>query len=400
MLEVTYLRLRGLFPESADAAQRLRAYVDQIQPGLISVDLQGFAERSSAVSLQLQEHVVEARWAYESSLQLVRSSPTSCLTGETAGKLALLEALDGNNELANSRIAQAQSLTPPSAWGQATSQRSVLLAQAYIALSNLDLPTLRMVLDKLPAAPDTDEFWAVHAFVLAIFQALDGTPQTARQLISGLFDTRRYSLSAMTRRMLAGASLIIDIYDPEAADATDAHAAGHAVLKAFKLILRNRHDAAITLLDSQQSRKEVLRWENLRFYLRLAASNPEGPSEEVAQLINKHHHQSGVLLDLALLSMVAGWSNIAKLMELSPEEHARLDSLRHLIPEQLQLRPQLTPREKELLQMLRAGLSRKEIAVRSFRTENTIKSHQRSLYRKLEAKDARSAVENARRWRI
>lgn len=144
----------------------------------------------------------------------------------------------------------------------------------------------------------------------------------------------------------------------------------------------------------------MLRWENFRFYLRLAASSPEGPNEKLLLQINSHHRKTGILLDIALLSMVSGWSDIAKLMDLTVEEHIRLDGIGHFIPKNLRFRPHLTPREKELLRLLRTGLSRKEIASHSFRSENTIKSHQKNLYRKLEAKDAQSALENARRWKL
>jgi LuxR family maltose regulon positive regulatory protein len=57
---------------------------------------------------------------------------------------------------------------------------------------------------------------------------------------------------------------------------------------------------------------------------------------------------------------------------------------------------QLTPKEQQLLGLLATVLSRQEIARQLYVSLNTVKSHQRSLYRKLGADDRHGAVQRAR----
>ena len=54
--------------------------------------------------------------------------------------------------------------------------------------------------------------------------------------------------------------------------------------------------------------------------------------------------------------------------------------------------PSLTQGELQVLQGLGRGESRRQIAENLFRSVNTIKTHQRSLYRKLEVTSAIDAV--------
>jgi LuxR family maltose regulon positive regulatory protein len=56
----------------------------------------------------------------------------------------------------------------------------------------------------------------------------------------------------------------------------------------------------------------------------------------------------------------------------------------------------LTPKEFEVLGLLATRLSRREIAERLFVSINTVKTHQRSLYRKLDADDRSTALARAR----
>ena len=53
----------------------------------------------------------------------------------------------------------------------------------------------------------------------------------------------------------------------------------------------------------------------------------------------------------------------------------------------------ITPRELEILELIAAGLSTKEIAERVFVSENTVKTHSRRLFDKLGAKRRTQAVQ-------
>jgi NarL family two-component system response regulator LiaR len=56
----------------------------------------------------------------------------------------------------------------------------------------------------------------------------------------------------------------------------------------------------------------------------------------------------------------------------------------------------VTPRELEILELIAAGLSNKEIAARVFVSENTVKTHSRRLFDKLGARRRTQAVQLAK----
>lgn len=56
----------------------------------------------------------------------------------------------------------------------------------------------------------------------------------------------------------------------------------------------------------------------------------------------------------------------------------------------------ITPRELEILEAIAAGLSTREIAARLFVSENTVKTHSRRLFEKLNARRRTQAVQIAK----
>jgi LuxR family maltose regulon positive regulatory protein len=76
---------------------------------------------------------------------------------------------------------------------------------------------------------------------------------------------------------------------------------------------------------------------------------------------------------------------------------ARADVVATKSPTNVALTAQLTPKEQQLLGLLATVLSRQEIAHQLHVSLNTVKTQQRSLYRKLGADDRHSAVERARK---
>lgn len=68
--------------------------------------------------------------------------------------------------------------------------------------------------------------------------------------------------------------------------------------------------------------------------------------------------------------------------------------------EQRQAQLGLTAREIDMLEQMAAGLSNREIAARSFVSENTVKTHLSRIYEKLDARRRTQAVQRAREWRL
>jgi ATP/maltotriose-dependent transcriptional regulator MalT len=60
----------------------------------------------------------------------------------------------------------------------------------------------------------------------------------------------------------------------------------------------------------------------------------------------------------------------------------------------------ITPRELEILELIAAGLSNKEIAARVFVSENTVKTHSSRVFDKLGAQRRTQAVQRGRELRL
>ena len=60
----------------------------------------------------------------------------------------------------------------------------------------------------------------------------------------------------------------------------------------------------------------------------------------------------------------------------------------------------ITPRELEILELIAAGLSTREIAARVFVSENTVKTHTSRVFDKLGARRRTQAAQRAREWRL
>src|SRR5690606_37378529 len=105
----------------------------------------------------------------------------------------------------------------------------------------------------------------------------------------------------------------------------------------------------------------------------------------------------GELADLAYLHPF-GWTPVfRRLGMMDDDEAARVAAVTNPAGVRENV-PVLTPREREVLRMLREGLTRRQMATSTYRSENTIKGQLRSLYGKLGATTAGEALEAARHF--
>lgn len=396
MLEMFHLRINGHYTEAGAAALRLRQMnmrEDGSEP--INSSLLAFSIRQAGISLQLAGNDIAARQAYEAAYQEAKKSDIDILKADIAGRLSLLNALVGNTEAAHYWLADHQHTMESVSWGRKTIAHAALLAEAYLRLIQLDFTAAQELLATMPLALDNNEFWAANAYLVAMVRIQTGVPESARSVLETLRAERRFSAaSPMSARLIDEALFFATAFDPRLS-ADETHYA-NGVLQAFHLLLRGKPDAALGELHKQLATQGPGRWSNLASYCDVAARNPGTPGIETMQRVNQLFKNSRNIAEVSLLMRIPGWSNIAPLLELTAEERTRLSTVSASFQALTFARPALTPREREILSQLRAGLSRRQIADAGYRSENTVKAQLRGLYRKLAATTLEQALDRAR----
>lgn len=398
MLEMFHLRLGGFFGEAGVAAQRLRmALRHAVETHRIRPTLAAFAELQAGISLQLAGRETEARQAYEMAYHWAQTTGTEFLLADAAGKLSLLNALEGDRVAAYHWLEQHGAAIGKIGWGRKTISHAATMANGYLAVVRLDFEAVEGILDTMPQVPDNDEFWAVHAYLIAMQRIHAKIPEAARRVIYSLREERAYSAaSPMAERLLDEALLIAAIFEGGSGADDLASTYGDSVMLAYVHLCGGQPDAALAELQKMQEGSGVRRRGNLATFCDIAARNPGVPTSESVQRVSRLYKDSGNLAEMSLLMRVPGWFQVLEQLELEPGEIERLIPAEAVAPEPLLRRLVLTPREQEILGQLRSGMTRRQIAETGFRSENTVKTQIRSLYRKLEVSDLDQALERAR----
>lgn len=395
LLEITHLRLAGLYEESANAAMRLRAAahtannIRRINPKLIST-----VELQSGISLELQGRDVEAKWAYTAAYRAAQETGNHFQLADATGRLALICVKQNDNQTAQRWLEEHQESADLVDWGQSMVGRGAALTRAHIALTALDTEQFYRELASLPAETDSDEFWAVHTLLLAVQAILKGQITDFKRLLSRLYEERIYAFSDMSAELMEQSRQLL-VLTGHLEEIDPAHEHGAAEFRALMALRTGQPDRALFLLELAKSKPLSQRYSSLHVYLEMAARRIQGPSEQDLIEIKAFHAAQGRLLDLVLLSTIPSWSNVLDSLGLDAVSISRVRQIQQAFPTP-DVVPELTERESELLQLLREGLSRRQIATNTFRSENTIKTQLRGLYRKLGAADGIEALERAR----
>ena len=395
LLEVTYLRLAGLYGHSAAAALQLRTATRAANTTRrISPKLVALVEHHCGMSLELEGHDINAKWAYSCALQAAAESGSHFQLADATGRLALLSARQGDHAGARQWLAKHEESIGHVDWGQAMVGRAAALTRASLCLADLDVPGFQAELAKLPAETDSDEFWAMHTLLLAFNAALTGTAHEFGQLLQRLADERVYAQADLSAELVEQSRQLLDLAGCSA-DAAPEPEHRAAELRALAALRAGQPDRALFLLECSTNKPLAQRCVGLYNYLCMAARQPQGPSADQLELLRQLHASSGQLLDLALLSTVPGWNMVARQLDLDAEALRRIALIQQALPLPEAL-PELTARELEMLRLLRQGLGRRQIAEKTYRSENTIKTQLRGLYRKLGAADGAEALDRAR----
>ncbi|WP_313823132.1 LuxR C-terminal-related transcriptional regulator [Citricoccus sp.] len=402
-IEVAYLRRAGLFTESADSAVRLNVALSaalsaalpsrQIRPVMAA-----FVGLQAGISLHLADRLAEAKSAYEKAFLWSLRSSAEPLIAEVAGKLALLSIHQGNTDRARFWVAKVERPLATVRWARNVAAFAADVASAHLALTELDLETARLVLDQLPADLDTDEFWASHAALLVRAASAEGRGADAARWVLGWRLERPAAVqSPLADRILSEAfhAARIGTGDLTVVPGWD-RSQELADLEALRCLLKGDPDSALRALRTPERTGQRNR--TLSALLGLLARTrvtPATVTESVVRQMASIHHRGGALVDLSAFHAL-GWTPVFRRAGLVDD--AGLVRLERLTRPALVERevPALTSREREVLQSLQEGMTRREIAESTYRSENTIKGQIRSLYAKLGASSAAEAVEQAR----
>ncbi|PRB70279.1 LuxR C-terminal-related transcriptional regulator [Arthrobacter sp. MYb213] len=400
LLEVVYLRSRGMYVEAGAAAIRMHDVLrlainsDQTNPILVAM-----AQLQTGITLLVAGEQVAARQALEMSFAAASALDHPFLLANSAGKIAMLNVLEGDFAAAKLFLIRHDRAIARTTWGRPMLARAAELSRSYLSLTELDLDTSRQELRNIPEKPDADEFWAVHAYLLAMHKTQDGLPEAAGRLISTIRQQRHNAAQApLSRKLLDDAAYVASMlertYLPPAVDPNNVD----PVLVALRYLRDGQPDSALAVLQMPRSVTEIRSHGNLGAYLKLIAQNPDLPISKLQEQISRMHHDSGSLSELSMLMLIPGWGEVAEIIKLDQSSKVILQDVKEDSGAPTHRRPSLTPREREILAQLRSGMSRREIAEETFRSENTVKAQMRSLYRKLESNDLEQMLEQARLW--
>ncbi len=399
--ELAHCRLAGHYAEAAEAAQRVRATVDAAMDGQrVRPAVAGFADLQAGIALHLADRQVEAKAAYEAAYFWGRSGEVDFVKADAAGKLALLSAHRGNLCQARHWLEKVDEPIASLRWGRPMVARAAMLARIHVATAELEYERARELLAELPFEPDADEFWSAHASAIAYALVLDGRMGEAIRRIAEWRQQRPYACRApLADRLLSEVSSLALVASGRvrAVPEWDQNPM-LANLEAVRCLRQQDFDGALRAL--QVPERTSMRHRSLAEMAEVIAraqATPDTADESVLHQLPAIHRQGGELADLAYFHPF-GWTPVfVRLGMIDDDDAARVAAVTNPAGVQENV-PVLTPREQEVLRMLREGLTRKQMATSTFRSENTIKGQLRSLYGKLGASTSEEALEAARHY--
>lgn len=403
LVEVGYLRLMGHDLHAAEAARELLAAARRVETTRrISPQLASIVFLHAGVALEFAGDLAGAYTASLEAFRRVEGTDRRFLLADCTSKLAVITALRGDTQEARHWIEQHQRWIDRVGWGKATVGRSALLARALVALAEMDLPAVDGVLSALPSEPDQDETWQIHTYVLTLRHCAHGDPDRALSLIRRMrYDYSHPARMPLARQLLALAEHAASAGGPPTAQEPPPGRdpvmdfAPFIILQSHRALLTGDADRAASLLTRARVETTGARWRSLALQLH-AILGRQDRDDIIEHLVTEVAEGRGELPDLMLLRL-HGVLTEAHLQRLAPVPQERLRGIpaRHAAERR---RPVLTPREADVLDALRLGFTRAEIAQQQMRSENTVRSQVRSLYRKLEASSLEDALATARQF--
>ncbi|MFC0582870.1 helix-turn-helix transcriptional regulator [Micrococcoides hystricis] len=333
-----------------------------------------------------------AELAFTDSYNAAKSEENHFIAADAAGKLALLLMLDGRFTDGVSWYKRCFEHAYAAPWGAALIRRCGSLAKGLWQLQQLNYSGLSETLRELKSHHQ-DLLWEIELYLSSavemFYYIAPNSVTTARQAL----EQSEYQFSPLGELFLSN-TVEMARFDQGLTGELESRPTLTTILFALQI---NHPDAAARLLHLMPQQHPLGMWnrmlEAVKAYLR---ADDDIPLPELAAQYRHLGIGSDSLLEALLVSQFPGSREVYKHLGLSEAESSLLTQIGEQWSATLEEAPQLTPREQAVLDLLRQGLSRTEIAAKTFRSENTVKAQIRSLYRKLDASNRDQALRRAR----
>lgn len=407
------LRRRGAFDRASAYADRLLRIAEaahERHPCDIA-PLYPIVQVQAGVTLMLAGDTSGAILPTKTGYDQAQLNPEAYVDAEAAGNLALLLAVIGVNPEARVWLEHGPPPDPvadtrflPRGRGAGDAARLLLASDA------LDLEAAASANADLIRQTDSDEFWAFHLYARALYALVNGT---AADMLDHLDRGRRIhhqwlGHGAMARPLLAivEADLHLALGRGNLAAATlDTVTPDHPVARvprARLALLSDRPELALQLsYDSAWERVASARHRLELTLIRAVAAHRLGETATAQPAIRRTLDAARATDRISVLATVPR-HDLELLADTAPEltwllTEPRLAAQREIYPAEVTY-IDLTEREREVLGDLADGLTVQEIADKSVLSYNTVRTQQRSLYRKLGTSDRAEVIALARRW--
>lgn len=336
-------------------------------------------------------------------------NPLGYIEGDAAGKLALAHAFAGDLAQADSWVERHRgNIHSGHTWFEPHIAIGGVVARLLVALDRLDLAAATAAHDELAAMTHRDEFWAFAVHGRAKFALTAGTSAEALDVL----DRARAAYAgwhkpgSVSRPLLAAAeaNLLLALGRANLAQAVLADAdATHPLLRlphARLALVAGQTDRVLQLSqDSQWERAASARHRLEMLVMRAVAAGRTGDGELAATVLRtalEVSRSSGILRPFTtvpraeLLALADDTPAVRDLLGEPP-----LAGLDDIFPAHVEL-IELSEREERVLEQLATDLTIPEIANAAVLSYNTVRTQQRSLYKKLGTSDRAEAVARAR----
>lgn len=401
VLPAIQMRLRGDAPGAYELIRTMPAIAAPV-PSLIDASRGVFAFQlvQTAMTAMLAGRFVDALALYEKA---TLSSPPASLAfflREAHTRAALIHVLFGDRESARTRLIHAAGIARTGSWAETLIDGDEALVRALL-LSEEDPDQALAVVEGVPLE-HMGEMWPFWVAALMLTGFRSSRRQDVHDRLLALQQTK---MGDGDGAGFAGAVLPVSL-------ALHALSAGHMarvreildaahpglwvtrLITALYAISVGATDRALRLARSvRDDTRGLRRAEECRLAVMAFAYRSAGADAEAAEVLEEYLARSGAdtvvvrLVSPALYrfaaQVVPGWPSGDELASSVHNSGIRVDGA--------ESRP-LTERELQVLARLARGETRREAAQSLYLSVNTVKTHQRSLYRKLDVSSVSEAL--------